>query len=70
MVTMTAQPRRPRGWFSLYAVAFGLVVAAGATLVASARGFLESTELLWVSSGLSTVAIVLAVAGVLLPRQR
>jgi lysylphosphatidylglycerol synthetase-like protein (DUF2156 family) len=56
---------------ALYAVAFVLMVAAGLALVASARGFLESTRLLWCSVGLSAVAIVVAVLTVVWrPRER
>jgi hypothetical protein len=46
----------------LYAVAFALMIGAGLALVASARGFLESTRLLWLSVALSGVAIVVAIA--------
>lgn len=68
---MTEAPaRRGRGRVGLYALAFALMLAAGAALVASARGFLESTRLLWLSTGLSVAAIAIAVLGVLLPRRR
>ncbi len=60
---------RVRGWVSLHAIAFLLLVGAGSALTASAVGFLESTRLLWVSSGLSLAAIVSALAGLLLPRR-
>ena len=68
---MTDVPKRtwPIGSVGLYAVAFGLVVAAGAALGASAIGFLESTKLLWVSTGLSVVAIATAVLAVVLSRR-
>ena len=59
-----------RGWVSLYAVAFGLMLAAGIALVASSLGSLRSIGLLWVSASLSTAAIVIAVVGVLVPRRR
>jgi hypothetical protein len=59
---------RPLG---LYALAFGLMLAAGAALAVSAGGFLENTQLLWVSVGLSIGAIVAAVLTVVLrPRDR
>ena len=61
--------RRPRGWVSLYALAFVLLVGAGAAIAASALSLLESTRLLWVSSALSGLAIVVAVASVVLPRR-
>ena len=48
----------------LYAVGFALMVAAGIALVASARGFFESTRLLWLSVVLSVVAIGVAVTAV------
>ena len=67
---MTEQQPKVRGWVSLYAVAFVLLVGAGAALVASAVGFLASTRLLWVSTGLSTAAIVVALAGLFIPRRR
>ena len=66
---MTEQQPKVRGWVTLYAVAFVLLVGAGAALVASAVGFLASTRLLWVSTGLSAAAIGVAVLGVLLPRR-
>jgi len=67
-----AETRRApsRGWVSLYAVAFGLMLAAGIALVASSLGSLRSIGLLWVSASLSTAAIVIAVVGVLVPRRR
>ena len=65
-----ARARTPRGSFALYVVAFVLMVAAGAALVASAKGLLESTRLLWISSGLSAAAIVVAVVGLFVPRRR
>lgn len=61
--------RRSRGRLSLYAVAFVLLLLAGGALAASARGFLESMRLLWLSVGLSAGAVVLAVLNVTLPRR-
>ena len=66
---MTDEPTRIRGWVGVHALAFVLLVGAGAALVASAAGFLESTRLLWVSTGLSATAIVVALVGLLLPRR-
>jgi xanthine/uracil permease len=66
---VTEGPAKIRGWVSLYVVAFVLLVGAGAALVASAVGFLASTRLLWVSTGLSAAAIAAALLGVLLPRR-
>ena len=68
---MTEEPGRDRpiGSVGLYAVAFGLLVAAGAALGTSAIGFLESTKLLWVSTGLSVLAIAMAVLAVVLSRR-
>jgi hypothetical protein len=45
----------------LYAIAFVLMAGAGIALVASVRGFLESTRLQWFSMALSVAAIVVAV---------
>jgi hypothetical protein len=45
----------------LYAIAFALMIGAGIALVASVRGFLESTRLQWLSMALSVAAIVMAV---------
>lgn len=63
-------PPRARGSLALYVVAFVLMLCAGVALVASAKGLLESTRLLWVSSALSVAAIVMAVVGLLVPRRR
>lgn len=60
---------RPRGWVSLYVVAFILMLGAGACLALAARGFLEDLWLLWLSAGLSAAAIVLAIAGIVAPRR-
>ena len=51
----------------LYIVGFVLMAVAGFTLAVSARGFLASTRLLWLSAGMSAAAIVAAVASVLWP---
>ncbi|MDP9329126.1 MAG: hypothetical protein M3P11_00530 [Actinomycetota bacterium] len=63
-------PRRPRGWASLYALAFLLMLASGGTLILAIRRFLESTQPLWISIGLSGAAIVVSFLSVLLPRRR
>jgi hypothetical protein len=60
---------KPRGWVSLYGVAFILMAAAGAALGASAIDFLTNTKLLWISTGLSGAAILISIVGVLLPRR-
>ena len=60
---------RPRGSFVLYAVAFGLLVAAGALLGIAAVTFLDSLPVLWASVALSALAIVAAVAGIVVPRR-
>jgi hypothetical protein len=62
--------RRPHGWLSLYAVAFVLVLAAGAFVVVAARDFLASLTSLWISMVLSAGAIVISVLAVTLPRRR
>jgi hypothetical protein len=52
----------------LYAVAFGLLVAAGVALGMAVAGFLESTGLLLLSAGLSGLAIGAAAASVVIRR--
>ena len=59
-----------RGWVSLYAAAFVLMLVAAVALMASSLGSLRSIGLLWVSSALSLAAAVLAVVSVLVPRRR
>lgn len=63
-------PTRRRGWLSLYAVAFGLLLGSAVALGASSLGSLRSFTLLWVSIGLSWAALVVAVVAVVLPRDR
>lgn len=67
---LTEVPTRPRGWMSLYLVSFGVLVAAGLALAVSARGFLESVGLLWLSFSLSLGAMVTAVVSVVLPPRK
>ena len=62
---MNASGRNAR--LVLYVVGFVLMAVAGFTLAVSARGFLASTRLLWLSAGMSAAAIVAAVASVLWP---
>lgn len=59
-----------RGSVGVYAVAFGLMLAAGALLVAASLGQLRSTRLVWASAGLAAGAIAAAVLSLLLPRRR
>jgi hypothetical protein len=54
-----------RPWLSLYAAAFGLLVVGAIALVASVRGFLASTTLLYLSTACSALAAGLAVASLL-----
>jgi hypothetical protein len=63
-------PHRARGWVSLYLAAFAMLLASGLCLAVSARGFLESIGLLWVSIGLSVGALATAVVSVVLPGHR
>ena len=58
-----------RGWTSLYAASFVVLLIAGATLTVATLGSLNSLRLLRLSAGLSIVAIVLAVVSVVLPRR-
>ena len=58
-----------RGWLSLYAGAFAVMLGAGVALAASSLGTLRSIGLLWVSAVLSVLAIALALVALLLPRR-
>jgi hypothetical protein len=62
-----ASPRK--GWVSLYAVAFAVMLVAAIALMASSLGSLRSIGLLWISSALSLLSAGLAVASVLVPRR-
>ena len=59
---MSAPIRNVR--LALYVVAFLLMAVSGFTLAVSARGFLASTRLLWLSVGMSAAAIVVALASI------
>jgi hypothetical protein len=61
------EPRR--GWTSLYAVSFVVLLAAGVTLTVATVGSLNSLRLLRVSAVLSILAIVIAVVSVVLTRR-
>jgi hypothetical protein len=63
------EPNRRRGWVSLYAAAFVLMLLAAVALMASSLGSLRSIGLLWISSALSLAATGLAVASALVPRR-
>jgi hypothetical protein len=52
----------------LYALAFGLLVAAIVALGVAVAGFLESTGLLFLSAALSGLAIVAAVGSIVVRR--
>ncbi|HJU57915.1 MAG TPA: hypothetical protein VJ774_04195 [Actinomycetota bacterium] len=58
-----------RGWLSVYAGAFAIMLGAGVALAASSLGTLRSIGLLWVSAVLSILAIALALVSVFLPRR-
>jgi hypothetical protein len=60
---------RPRGSMAVYAVAFVMMLAAGALLGLAAREFLRETSMLWASITLSGSAVVLSVLSVVLPRR-
>ena len=64
-----APAKTPRGWTTMYAVAFVVMLVAGLLLAIAARGFLDNLTLLWLSAGLSLGAIVLAVLALVLPRR-
>jgi hypothetical protein len=61
--------KRRRGWVSLYAAAFVLMLVAAVALMASSLASLRSIGLLWVSSVFSLAATGLAVASALVPRR-
>jgi len=61
--------KQRRGWVSLYAAAFVLMLVAAVALMASSLGSLRSIGLLWVSSIFSVAATGLAVASALVPRR-
>ena len=63
-------PKRQRGWFTLYAAAFAMLLGAAACAAFAARDFLSNLTVLRVSAVLSAGAIVLAVLSLLLPRKR
>ncbi len=63
------EPTGRRGWVSLYAGAFVLLLASGVALAASSLGTLRSIGLLWMSALLSTAAIAVAVLSLVLPRR-
>jgi len=63
------EPKPRRGWISLYAAAFVLMLVAAIALMASSLGSLRSIGLLTTSSLLSLLATALAVASVSVPRR-
>ncbi len=66
---MSDEAPRPRGSMAVYAVAFVMMLAAGALLGLAAREFLRETSMLWASIALSASAVVLSVLSVVLPRR-
>ena len=66
---MSDEAPRPSGSMTVYAVAFVLMLAAGALLGLAAREFLRETSMLWASIALSASAVVLSVLSVVLPRR-
>jgi hypothetical protein len=65
----TSEARKQRGWISLYAVAFGLLMVAALIFAVTTIGSLQSTRLLWVSAAFSMAALAVAVASVLIHRR-
>jgi hypothetical protein len=61
--------RASRGWASLYAAAFVLLLLSGAALAVAVRGLLQSNGFLWLSIWFSGAAIVLSMVSVILPRR-
>lgn len=64
-----APARRTRGSLVLYALAFLLMLIAGALIVVAIRSFLETITPLLISAVLSGSAIAAAVASLLVPRR-
>ena len=66
------EPKPRRGWVSLYAFAFALMLVAGALFVIASLGKLtdDGLRLLRVSAGLSVASIAVAIASVLVTRRR
>ncbi len=64
------EPKPRRGWVSLYAAAFALMLVAGVLFVVASLGRLESLRLLRVSAAFSVAAVVVSVLSVLLPARR
>ncbi len=62
-------PRPARGWLSLYAVSFVLVLVAAGLILLAARSLLEDIGLLTASSIVSGLAILVAILAVFLPRR-
>lgn len=59
-----------RGSLILYAAAFVVMVCAGLFLALATRSFLDDVSLLWISTGLSAIALSLAIAAFVVPRRR
>jgi hypothetical protein len=68
-VRAMTETKTRRGWLSLYAGAFAVMLGAGVALAASSLGTLRSIGLLWFSVVLSVLAIALALASLFLPRR-
>ncbi len=66
---MSEDAPRPRGSMAVYAVAFVMMLGAGALLGLAAREFLRESSMLWASIALSASSAVLAVLSVVLPRR-
>jgi hypothetical protein len=75
---VAAAPKRRRGSIAVYAVAFGLMVAAAACVVVGAFGIVGNTpetslfgplRILRVASVLAGLSIAVAIAAVLVPRR-
>ena len=64
---MTEAPRPSGLSLGLYAASFALLLAAGGLLGMAVLDELQETRLLWVSAGLSYVAMIIALLSLLLP---
>ncbi len=61
--------KKQRGWISLYAVAFGLLMVSALIFEVTTIGWLQSTRPLMVSAVFSVASLLVAVASVLVPRR-
>jgi len=66
---VTDGSRARRGRVGFYALAFASMLGAAVLIAVASLESLRSTRLLWVSMGLSYVAIALSLLALLIPRK-